>query len=97
MRRSNLNFYDEAGFVGNEELFTTSEPFCVQNSKFGLGVDMDDKELRSAPLPFHNQLIYASSAGRTDQYFYKKYREASLRMDAGDKRLNNSPLYSETV
>ncbi len=86
-KRSNLNFYDEAGFVGNEELFTTSEPFCTQNAKFGLGVDLSDDDLKTEPEPFANQLIYASSAGRTDQYFYKKYREASLHMDAGDKRL----------
>lgn len=86
-KRSNLNFYDEAGFVGNDELFTTSEPFCTQNSKFGLGVNLDDQALKSEPEPFSNQLIYASSAGRTDQYFFKKYREASLHMDAGDKRL----------
>lgn len=96
-KRSNLNFYDEAGFVGNEELFTTSEPFCTQNSRFGLGVDMDDDELKSMPRPFDNQLIYASSAGRTDQYFYKKYREASLHMDAGDKRYFCADINSDMV
>lgn len=87
MKRSNLNFYDEAAFVGSEELFTTSEPFCTQNSKFVMSKELSDEELRALPTPFNNQLIYASSAGRTDQYFYKKYREASLHMDAGDKRL----------
>lgn len=97
MKRSNLNFYDEAAFVGNEELFTTSEPFCTQNSKFGLGVDLDDNALKSEPLPFNNQLIYASSAGRTDQYFFKKYREASLHMDAGDKRYFCADINSDMV
>lgn len=97
MKRSNLNFYDEAGFVGNEELFTTSEPFCTQNSKFGLGVDLNDDELKSEPLPFNNQLIYASSAGRTDQYFFKKYREASIHMDAGDKRYFCADINSDMV
>lgn len=96
-KRSNLNFYDEAAFVGNEELFTTSEPFCTQNSKFGLGVDLDDNALKSEPLPFNNQLIYASSAGRTDQYFFKKYREASLHMDAGDKRYFCADINSDMV
>lgn len=96
-KRSNLNFYDEAAFVGNEELFTTSEPFCTQNSKFGLGVDLDDNVLKSEPLPFNNQLIYASSAGRTDQYFFKKYREASLHMDAGDKRYFCADINSDMV
>ncbi len=97
MKRSNLNFYDEAGFVGDEELFTTSEPFCTQNSKFALGVDMDDNELKSRPAPFHNQLIYASSAGRTDQYFFKKYREASLHMTAGDARYFCADINSDMV
>ena len=86
-RRSQLNFYDEAGFIGNEEIFTTSEPFCTQNASFQLGKDVSDEELKAMPRPFNHQLIYASSAGRTDQYFFKKYREASLHMDAGDKRL----------
>lgn len=96
-RRSNLNFYDEAGFIADEELFTTSEPFCAQDSKFGLGVNMDDDELRSAPLPFHNQLIYASSAGCTDQYFYRKYRDFSLHMDAGDKRYFCADINSDMI
>lgn len=96
-KRSNLNFYDEAGFVGNEELFTTSEPFCTQNAKFGLGVDLSDDDLKTEPEPFANQLIYASSAGRTDQYFYKKYREASLHMDAGDKRYFCADINSDMI
>lgn len=96
-RRSNLNFYDEAAFVGNEELFTTSEPFCTQNSKFKLGQGLSDDQLKSEPHPFNNQLIYASSAGRTDQYFFKKYREASLHMAAGDKRYFVADINSDMV
>ena len=96
-KRSNLNFYDEAGFIGDERIFTTSEPFVAQNSKFGLGVDMDDRELQAQPLPFQNQLIYASSAGRTDQYFFRKYREASLHMDAGDKDYFCADINSDMV
>ncbi|SCG87942.1 Uncharacterised protein [uncultured Clostridium sp.] len=96
-KRSNLNFYDEAAFVGNEELFTTSEPFCTQNSKFKLGQGLSDDQLKSEPHPFNNQLIYASSAGRTDQYFFKKYREASLHMAAGDKRYFVADINSDMV
>lgn len=96
-KRSNLNFYDEAAFVGDEELFTTSEPFTTQNAKFALSKNLSETEMLARPKPFNNQLIYASSAGRTDQYFYKKYREASLHMDAGDKRLTNSPPHLETM
>lgn len=96
-KRSNLNFYDEAAFVGNEELFTTSEPFCTQNSKFKMGEGLSDEEIKSEPEPFVNQLIYASSAGRTDQYFFKKYREASIHMDAGDKRYFCADINSDMV
>lgn len=95
--RSQLNFYDEAGFIGNEDIFTTSEPFCTQNAKFERGKGISDEELKSKPRPFHNQLIYASSAGRTDQYFFKKYREASLHMDAGDKRYFCADINSDMV
>lgn len=97
MKRSNLNFYDEAAFVGNEELFTTSEPFCTQNAKFVRGKNLSEEQIKSRPQPFNNQLIYASSAGRTDQYFFKKYREASLHMDAGDKRYFCADINSDMV
>ena len=69
-----------------DELFDTSEPFCTQNSKFVMGKGYTEEDMLMKPEPFANQLIYASSAGRTDQYFFKKYRECSIRMDAGDKR-----------
>ena len=69
-----------------DELFDTSEPFCTQNSKFAMGKGYTEEDMLMKPEPFANQLIYASSAGRTDQYFFKKYRECSLHMDAGDKR-----------
>lgn len=68
-----------------DELFDTSEPFTTQNADFALGTNGDGSEMLMKPPMFENQLLYCSSAGRTDQYFYKKYRECSLRMDAGDK------------
>jgi hypothetical protein len=78
-KRSNLNFYDEAGFT-EEELFVASEPFTVQNSGFALGGDID---ITLQPNPFPNQRIYASSASSTDTYFYKKYLEFSKKMMLG--------------
>ena len=96
MKRSNLNFYDEC-MNSPDELFTTSEPFCTQNSKFQLGVDFNAEDQLVEPNPFPNQLIYASSAGRTDQYFFRKYREASLHMDAGDKRYFCADISSDIV
>lgn len=85
-KRSNLNVYDEA-MNAADELFHTSEPFTTQNSEFKMGKDFNAEDVLAEPTPFPNQLLYCSSAGRTDQYFFKKYKEFSLRMFAGDKRL----------
>ena len=84
-KRSNLNVYDEA-MNSPDELFHTSEPFTTQNSEFKMGKGFDAEDMLAEPTPFPNQLLYCSSAGRTDQYFFKKYKEFSLRMFAGDKR-----------
>lgn len=85
-KRSNLNVYDEA-MNAPDELFHTSEPFTTQNSEFKMGKDFNAEDMLAEPIPFPNQLLYCSSAGRTDQYFFKKYKEFSMRMFAGDKRL----------
>lgn len=95
-KRSNCNFYDEC-MNSPDELFETSEPFCTQNSEFGDGVDYDATDALIEPIPFANQLIYASSAGRTDQYLFRKYRECSLRMDAGDTRYFCADVNSDMV
>ena len=84
-KRSNLNVYDEA-MNSPDELFHTSEPFTTQNSEFKMGKDYNAEDVLAEPTPFPNQLLYCSSAGRTDQYFFKKYKEFSLKMFAGDKR-----------
>ena len=84
-KRSNLNVYDEA-MNSPDELFHTSEPFTTQNSEFKMGKDYNAEDVLAEPAPFPNQLLYCSSAGRTDQYFFKKYKEFSIRMFAGDKR-----------
>lgn len=95
-KRSNVNFYDEC-MNSPDELFETSEPFCTQNSEFAAGVGYDATDALIEPKAFPNQLIYASSAGRTDQYFFRKYRECSLRMDAGDKRYFCADINADTV
>lgn len=40
MKRSNLNYYDEAAFI-NDDIFRTSEPFTTQSSDFRLGVNIE--------------------------------------------------------
>ncbi len=77
--RSNLNFYDEALNIP-EEFFSVTEPFAAQEKGFktGVGLDMD-----ILPLDIPNQIIYASSAGDTDSYLWKKYRENAMKMIMG--------------
>lgn len=95
-KRSNLNVYDEA-MNASDELFHTSEPFTTQNSEFKAGKDFSADDLLAEPKPFPNQLLYCSSAGRTDQYFFKKYREFSIKMFAGDKRYFCADISSDVV
>jgi hypothetical protein len=92
-KRSNCNFYDEAGFIP-DELFIATEPFTTQNSNFSLGGDVD---VTTRPIQFPNQLIYASSASSIDTYFYKKYREFSKKMFFGDKRYFVADIKDEIV
>ena len=95
-KRSNLNVYDEA-MNAPDELFHTSEPFTTQNSEFKAGKGFSAEDLLAEPSPFPNQLLYCSSAGRTDQYFFKKYKECSIRMFAGDKRYFCADISSDVV
>lgn len=92
-KRSNLNFYDESGFAP-DELFTTSEPFAVQNSDFRLGGDVD---VTLFPKQMPNQLVYASSASSTDTYFYRKYSDFAKKMFLGDKRYFVADISSDIV
>lgn len=112
-KRSNLVFFDEVGFAG-DELVTIVEAFRTQNSDFVMSTDLNfdlDSEFKTVP----NQFIYASSASSTDTIFYSTYRDYALKMIAGDSNyfccditcdipLNPtkdnepySPLFSRTV
>ncbi len=92
-KRSNCNFYDEAGYIP-DELFVATEPFTAQNSNFSLGGDID---VMTRSKQFPNQLIYASSASSIDTYFFKKYRDFSKRMFLGDKRYFVADIKDEIV
>lgn len=81
-KRSNLNFYDEAGFAP-EELFTTSMPYITQDANFKLGVNTVDYSLKPIVVP--NQAIFASSASDETTYFWQAYKEYSKKMFMGDK------------
>lgn len=81
-KRSRLNFYDEASYIP-EDMFAATLPFVTQNSDFALGGDIDVSLL---PPNFPNQIIFASSAGSVDDYFWKMYKEYAMHSMAGDKR-----------
>ena len=80
-KRSNLNIYDEAGFV-SKETFEVCNPFTVQDSGFKLGSNFD-AEVYPTDVP--NQRLYVGSASDTDSFFYKQYREGTKRMLIGDR------------
>jgi hypothetical protein len=80
-KRSNLNYYDEAGYIP-ENFYSATEPFLAQNSNFSLG---GEKTADLMPRQFPNQKIYASSASSIDTYFFSKYKEYAKRMFMGDK------------
>jgi hypothetical protein len=92
-KRSNLNFYDEAGFAP-EEMFETSMPFLAQDSNFKLGGNID---ISSLPKEFPNQVVAASSASSTDTYFYKLYKDYAKKMLLGDKKYFVADINAEIV
>lgn len=92
-KRSNLNLYDESGFL-SDNYIETSSAFCLQDSSFKLGggVDMD-----LIPDNIPNQLLFCSSASDTDSNFYRKYVEWSKRMIMGDPEYFVASLDCEVI
>lgn len=95
-KRANVVIFDESGVIP-DKAFAVLEPFAAQNSSFQLSVDNDELEKATVPLPFPNQLIYASSASTTDSYFYKKYKEASIKSWAGDTRYFCADINADVI
>lgn len=81
-KRSNLNIYDEAGFIA-KDMFDATMPFIAQDSDFALGKDV--LELY-APEQIPNQVLMASSASDMSSVFYTYYKDWGKRMLMGDKR-----------
>lgn len=92
-KRSNLNLYDESGFLSDEYIETTSG-FCLQDSSFKLGGGIDTDLL---PDNIPNQLLLCSSASDTDSNFYRKYAEWSKRMFLGDPEYFVASLDCEVI
>lgn len=81
-KRSNVNVYDEAGFI-SAETYDVTEPYMSQTSEFKLGGYFDAEVY---PLDIPNIRLYVGSASDTDSYFYAKYKDGTKRMLAGDSR-----------
>ena len=80
-KRSNLNIYDEAGFV-SKDTFDVCNPYTTQDSGFKLGANFDAEVY---PLDMPNMRLYVGSASDTDSFFYKQYKEGTKRMLIGDR------------
>lgn len=97
-KRSNLNLYDETGFL-EKKAFASTEPFTTQDSNFALGKDSSGNmiDLSCEPLKNPNQLIYLSSASDVTTYFYEKYKSFAKKMFMGDKNYFCADINCELV
>lgn len=80
-KRSNLNVYDESGWL-DENYIVTTAAFTAQNATFKLGKDVDNTTI---PKNIPNQLVFCSSASGMDTYFYQLYKDYSKMMLLGSK------------
>ena len=92
-KRSDLNVYDESGFI-SENYAITTEGFCLQSADFKMGKNFDNS---TEPLMLPKQLLYCSSASDENSYFYQKYRQYSKSMLCGDKNYFVADLDCEVV
>lgn len=85
-KRANLVILDEVAFMP-EENFQVLEPFTAQDSNFKLGKDTSGKsiDIKALPKALPNQLLYCSSAGAKDDYFYTKYKQYAMAQMCGSK------------
>lgn len=93
VKRSNLNLYDESGWI-SENYAVTTAGFCLQNADFKLGKDLNMETL-SKNIP--NQLLFCSSASSVDSYFYSIYKNYSKMMFAGSKNHFVADLDCEVI
>jgi len=80
LKRSQLNVYDEAGFL-SEEYCLVTEAFCTQNASFKMGKGIDNGTI---PKMLPNQILYCSSASSTDTHFFSMYKNCAKEMLMGN-------------
>ena len=81
-RRSNVNVYDESGFI-SPATYDVTEPYMSQSSEFKLG-GVYDAGVYPTEIP--NIRFYVGSASDTNSYFYAKYKEGTKQMLAGNEK-----------
>lgn len=81
-RRSNVNVYDEAGFI-SQDTFDVTEPYMSQTAEFKLGSTFDADVY---PLDIPNIRLYIGSASDTNSNFYAKYKDGTKQMLAGNDK-----------
>jgi len=82
--RSTLTVYDESGYIP-DAMFQATEPFSTTEKTFQTSTD-ENFDIRTVPRNKQNQRLYISSASDKTTHYYKKFKDYSLRMLAGDKR-----------
>ena len=90
-KRSNLNVYDEAGFI-SKDTFDVTEPFMAQDSGFKLGGSYDADVY---PQDIPNLRLYIGSASDKSSYFYAKYKEGFKQMLIGNDKYYVADLSCE--
>lgn len=83
-RRATLVFFDEAGF-SSDELISISEAFATQDSNFITSTN-ENFSVKTLRKKCPTQLIYASSASDVNTTFWRKYKDFTKQMIAGDNR-----------
>ena len=81
--RANRVVFDECGFL-TEEMMNVFGAFTIVNQGLKIGGDVDANTIATLAEPVPNQLFYISSASSVDTSFYRKFRDFSKKMVAGD-------------
>ncbi len=82
-KRSTFTFFDESAF-SRDELLTAAIAFSTQDTDFSTSID-EDYDVRIEKLKCPTQLLFASSMNDTECLFYKKFKDYTMKMIAGDK------------
>lgn len=81
--RGNRVVFDECGFL-DDNLMNVFAAFTIVDKDLKVGGDVDAQSIATLPTEIPNQLFYISSASSVDTPFYKKFRDFTMQMIAGN-------------